>query len=138
VHTPLALLLALVAASPARSDPATLVMYVSHHPRNADAVVLAAAIEKACAMPFLGCRLAEPLEATTFLHVEARPERPGSPVFLGLVIIKSRVMMPGSVSARDRSLEQLALDLLASVKLRQIERNGIIEVPSGDIRSPRR
>ena len=128
-------LLVLANPAPSGSKDATLVVHLSHRPNNAPAALMAEAIRKACGMPASGCRIAALGEATTFLHLDAQPEQPGSQVLLGRVDIKSQVMAPGSVSARDRSPEQLALRLLTSVKLRQAKRTGVIEVPSGDARS---
>jgi hypothetical protein len=83
------------------------------------------------------CRIAPPLEAGTFLHVSVDevavlPGPVTGKLFTGLMDIKSRVMMPGSVSAQATSLDRLAELLLASVKIRQSERAGVVVVPSGE------
>jgi hypothetical protein len=87
------------------------------------------------------CTVSTPLEATTFFRVHAQqvsvqppPSWPGGKLFVGSLEITSQVMMPGSVSAQATTLDRLAELLLASVRLRQSERAGVVEVPSGEFR----
>jgi len=125
------------AATPSWPEAPTLVVHVSHDPRQEVAADLRAALEKACVLPPMKCRIAPALEATTFLHVfvqevHVQPAPPTGKMFTGLMDIKSRVMMPGSVSAQAASIERLALSLLTAVKVRQAERAGVVVVPSGE------
>jgi hypothetical protein len=134
----LAVVLTLAAVSPSWSETQTLVVHVSHHPHPEESAALKDALERACALPSMKCSLGTPLEATTFLRVSAQevpvqPPPPGGRMFTGFVDIKSRVMMPGSVSAQATSLDRLAVLLLTSVKRRHAERAGVIEVPSGGV-----
>ena len=130
----LAIVLTFGGASLSWSEAPTLVVHVSHHSRQENGAALRGALEKACALPSMKCRVATPLEATTFLRVDVQhiePEQLPGGLFVGHVNIASRVMTPGSVSAQATSLERLAELLLASVKVRQSERAGVVEVPSG-------
>lgn len=131
----LALGLGVARPNTSRWEAPMLVVHLSHNPANETAARLAEAVRKACDNPSMKCRVAPPLEATTFLHLSAQREEPAgdNQAFLGLVDIKSRLMMPGSISARDRSIERLAVRLLASVKERQAKGAGVIQLRSPDI-----
>ena len=127
------------AATPSWSEAPTLVVHVSHHPRQETAAALKDALERACALPAMKCRLGTPFEATTFLRASAQqisvqppPSWPSGSLFVGGLDITSQVMMPGSVSAQATSLDRLAELLLASVKMRQLERAGVVVVPGGE------
>ena len=122
--------------SPMRDAP--LLINLSHSPASpndrGDSARLARAIESECARPAMKCRTVPALEATTFLHVVlGRPDAGNPTVLFGVMEIKSLVMMPGSVSARDSSLERLAVTLLASLRLRQAERSGVAVLPPMDM-----
>jgi hypothetical protein len=140
--------------SASRATP-PLVIHVTHDPRSDAAARLARIMEKMCARAAAAkCRVAPPLEATTFLHVsaetiirkkrprtplddlleldgEVEPEEPAAslPTVRATIYIQSQVMLPGSISARDTSLERLAVTLLASLWDRQAQRAGVIELP---------
>ena len=154
--TTLAAVLALGSANPFRPQAPTLVIHVTHHPDDLNAARLAAAVRKACAVPSMKCRVAQPSEATTFLHVTADrheiavPKRPvpapdawrledppaARQVFVGFVDIKSQFMIPGSMSGRDESPERLGASLLALVKARLAERTGVLVINPEDVRLP--
>jgi hypothetical protein len=146
------LVAALIAANPFRPQAQTLLIHVTHHPDDLSAARLADAVGKACAVPSMECRIADRSSATTFLHVTVQSlwrrslgtgevwssERPDDPaarqVFAGLVGITSQVMLPGSVSARDASLERLGASLLATVKDRLADRTGVLVINPRDAR----
>lgn len=135
----LAAVLTFGGVSPSWSETPTLVVHLSHHPRQEKAAALKHALARACALPSMNCTVSTPLEATTFLRVSVQqvsvqppPSWPSGSLFVGGVEITSRVMMPGSVSAQAGSLDRLAELLLASVKIRQSERGGVVEVPGGE------
>ena len=96
---------------------------------------MARAIESECARPAMKCRTVPALKAATFLHVvSGRPEGPAGnpPAFFGLMEIKSQIMMPGSISARDISMERLALKLLTALRERQAEGAGVVQMRPTD------
>jgi hypothetical protein len=136
-------------ASPSRAQAQTLVLHVTHHPDDLNAARLADALRKACTVPSMNCRIAERSEATTFVHltsgkycrypagtnvVDHNDCTGGRPVFTALAQIVSQVMLPGSVSVQDESLERLGPGLLASLKDRLAERAGVHVIDRTDAR----
>ena len=114
---------------------APLLINLSHSPTSpddrGDSARLARAIESECARPAMKCRTVPALKATTFLHVfVGRPDAGNPTVLSGHIEIKSLVMIPGSISARDTSMNRLAAKLLAAVRAQQAERAGVIQAPT--------
>jgi len=150
----LAAVLALGSADAFRPQAKSLVIHVTHHAGNVNAARLADALREACIAPAMNCRVARQSEATTFLYVTAdrheipvrsrpvpapeawRLEDPPAPrqLIAGFVDITSQVMLPGSVSGRDESLERLGATLLAAVKDRLAERTGVLVIGPTDAR----
>jgi hypothetical protein len=143
---------ALAGANPYQPETPALVIHVTHH-SDLNAERLADALRKACAEPSMRCRIADRSKATTFLHVSVQSvwRRPvgtgeewssegwaGDPaarqVLVGMVGIISQVMIPGSVDARDESVDRLGARLLAAVKGRLDERTGVVVIGRTDAR----
>jgi len=152
MKTILLALLALAFGNPYRPQTPALVIHVTHHTGDLNAARLADAVRKACSVPSMECKVAAPSDATTFIHVNVQSvwkrslgtgeewsgERPEDPtarqVFIGVMDVKSQVMIPGSVDGRDESLERLGARLLATVKDRLAERTGVRVIDPTDAR----
>jgi hypothetical protein len=120
--------------SPMRDAPLLINLSPSAAPVDrVDSARLARAIESECARPAMKCRIVPALQATTFLHVSVgRPDAGNPKLLFGQMGIASQIMIPGSISARDSSMERLAVKLLTALRARQAESAGVVQLAPTD------